>query len=196
MRIYLVRHATHSLLGRILCGRAIDVGLDAEGVWQARALGEWFANERVDVLQASPQRRARETAQEMGVTIECLRELVPALDEHDAGEWAGRDFEALARDEQWRAWNERRGSVRPPRGESMHELQGRVIDHIEETRAQRTEAAIMVSHAEPIRAAIMHYRGIALDDFQRVQVEPASIHTLHLNAGSVDVHSISLMATA
>ena len=196
MRIYFVRHAAHSLLGRVLCGRAVDVGLNAEGARQAFALAEWSLGERVDLIQCSPQRRARETAEPIAAAFGLVSELAPALDEHDTGEWAGVHFEALARDDRWRAWNERRAMVCPPRGESMRELQSRIVGHIESMRTQRTKGAIMVSHAEPIRAAIMHYRGVALDDFHRVQVEPASIHVLHLNDGSAEICTTSLMAMA
>jgi len=38
----------------------------------------------------------------------------------------------------------------------------------------------MVSHAEPIRAAVLHYCGLPLDDFARIAVEPASITTVLL----------------
>jgi broad specificity phosphatase PhoE len=196
MRIFLVRHATHSLLGRVLCGRTIDIRLDAEGVWQTRALAAWFANEPVDLVQTSPRRRARETAEPIASRFGLTAETVPALDEHDAGEWTGADFETLARDERWRAWNERRGSVRPPAGGSMRELQARVLHHIEDVRSRKFGSAIMMSHAEPIRAALMHYRHIALDDFHRVHVEPASIHMWDLGRDSVEVHNISLMAMA
>jgi probable phosphoglycerate mutase len=72
----------------------------------------------------------------------------------------------------------------------------RVVEHIEVMRSRKFESAIMVSHAEPIRAAIMHYRHIALDDFHRVHVEPASIHMWDLGRDSVEVHNISLMAMA
>src|SRR5438477_6231271 len=141
MRVYLVRHASHSLLGRVLCGRAIDVGLNAEGCREARALGDYFAHQRVEMLQTSPRRRAVETAQIIAARVPCETQIAPTFDEHDAGEWAGRDFGTLARDPRWRAWNEQRGSMRPPQGESMSELQQRVTDHIEKLRRREINSA-------------------------------------------------------
>jgi broad specificity phosphatase PhoE len=196
MRIYLVRHASHSLLGHVLCGRAIDVGLNPEGRRQACALADCFAHERIDLLQTSPRRRARQTAREIGIATECFSEPVSALDEHDSGEWAGLRFNTLAQDKNWRLWNEQRGSARPLHGETMRDLQQRVVEHLEAIRSEPIESAIMVSHAEPIRAAIMHYRGIALDDFQQVQVEPASIHVLNLTGTNAEIRSFSTMAMA
>src|SRR3954452_3722397 len=196
MRIYLVRHASHSLLGHVLCGRAIDVGLNPEGRRQACALADCFAHERIDLLQTSPRRRARQTAREIGIATECFSEPISALDEHDSGDWAGLRFQTLARDKNWRVWNEQRGSARPPRGETMRDLHKSVGEHLEAIRGERSESAISVSNAEPIRAAIMHYRGIALDDFQQAQVEPASIHVLDLTRTNAEIRSFSTMAVA
>ena len=196
MRVYLVRHASHSLLGRVLCGRAIDVGLNAEGRRQAADLSGYFSHRQVDLLQSSPRRRARETAQAVAARVPCNLRIAPAFDEHDAGEWAGLDFATLARDARWHSWNEHRASTCPPRGESMSELQQRVVRHIEQLRARAIGSAVIVSHAEPIRAAVMHYRGIALDDFHRIEIEPASITMLHIMRSNVDVSAISNMAMA
>src|SRR3954470_1149530 len=127
MRIYLVRHASHSLLGHVLCGRAIDVGLNAEGRRQAYALADYFAHERIDLLQTSPRRRARMTALEIGITTECFSEPVSALDEHDSGDWAGLRFHTLAQDPDWRVWDEQRGSAPPPPGGNLAGLQKRGV---------------------------------------------------------------------
>jgi len=61
----------------------------------------------------------------------------------------------------------------------MLEVQARVIGHLALTSLEFPGGRIaIVSHAEPIRAAILYYRRIPLDDFARVQVAPASITTL------------------
>jgi broad specificity phosphatase PhoE len=39
------------------------------------------------------------------------------------------------------------------------------------------------SHAEPIRAAILHFRHISLNEFARVQVDPGSFTTLEFQNG-------------
>ena len=159
-------------------------------------LADYFAHQHIELLQSSPRRRALETAQAIAARMPCDIQIARAFDEHDAGEWAGRDFAALARDPRWRAWNARRGSMRPPDGESMSELQQRVINHIEELRAGEIDDAVIVSHAEPIRAAVMHYRGIALDDFHRIEIEPASITLLQMTPSAVDVSTIGIMEPA
>jgi probable phosphoglycerate mutase len=44
------------------------------------------------------------------------------------------------------------------------------------------ELVVVVSHADPIKAAIAHYTGVHLDLFQRIVVSPASVTVLELSA--------------
>ena len=39
----------------------------------------------------------------------------------------------------------------------------------------RGEIVVVVSHADPIKAAIAHYTGVHLDLFQRIMIAPASV---------------------
>jgi broad specificity phosphatase PhoE len=182
MRIYLVRHASHDLIGKILCGRSVDPALNQRGHHEAAALARILGAERIDLVRTSPRRRTRETAQAIAERIGCELELARALDEIEVGDWSGLSFEELARDENWHSWNGRRGSTRPPHGESMRELQQRIVAHLEELAELPIRSAVLVSHAEPIRAALMHQRGIALDDFHRVEVAPASISIIDVTS--------------
>jgi broad specificity phosphatase PhoE len=197
MLVHLVRHASHALLGRVLCGRSTDIGLDAAGRRQAEVLAQHFAagGGRIALLQCSPRRRARETAgpiaQRLGLTLQ----IMPGIDEHDAGEWSGRAFEDLAQDPRWQAWNSERATNAPPGGESMGDLQRRIVQHLQTLAAESPQGdAIVISHAEPIRAALMHYGGISLGEFQRVPIEPAGIAILDINATHVRVSSPQLAA--
>jgi probable phosphoglycerate mutase len=61
----------------------------------------------------------------------------------------------------------------------MGALQRRVIEHLEQLKGQVGDIVI-VSHAEPIRAALMHYLAIPLDHFHSVQIDPASISTVRI----------------
>ena len=44
------------------------------------------------------------------------------------------------------------------------------------------ELVVVVSHADPIKAAIAHYTGVHLDLFQRIVVSPASVTVFELSA--------------
>jgi broad specificity phosphatase PhoE len=62
----------------------------------------------------------------------------------------------------------------------MAALQRRVIVHLEQFEGQ-SGTVVIVSHAEPIRAALMYYLGIPLDRFHSVAIDPASISTIRFD---------------
>jgi broad specificity phosphatase PhoE len=177
--VHLVRHGHHSLLGRILCGRMPDVALDDLGCRQMASVAEMISAAAPSVLQSSPQRRALQSAAIVAARCGLPVEIVPAFDEIEMGAWTGTEFAALAADHRWRRWNEKRGSTQPPGGESMVALQRRVVRHVEQLRAVGG-SIVIVTHAEPIRAALMHYLALPLDDFQSVAIDPASVSTVSL----------------
>jgi broad specificity phosphatase PhoE len=176
-RIHLVRHGQHALLGRVLCGRMPGVQLDELGCEQMVAAAEAIRRSAPIAVQSSPQRRTLQSAAIVAARCGLALEIVPAFDEIDMGRWTGANFADLAFDKAWQQWNARRGSARPPGGESMMALQHRVINHIEQLTIQ-DGTFVIVSHAEPIRAAVMHYLRMPLDQFHTVAIDPASISTI------------------
>jgi probable phosphoglycerate mutase len=171
------------------------VELSSEGVDQARRLAARFARERIDVIVSSPQHRARQTAQPIAARLAIRLKISAEVDELDAGAWTGASFAQLATDPRWHAWNEKRAASRPPGGESMLELQTRVVRHLEGLRA-RGRDAVVVSHAEPIRAAILHYRAIDLDDYADIDVDPASISILDTHRDAAPVLAVNVPVPA
>ncbi|WP_035641378.1 histidine phosphatase family protein [Bradyrhizobium sp. ORS 375] len=175
--IHMIRHGHHPLLGRVLCGRMQGVELDDQGRREVEICAALI--EPPSLIQSGPQLRALQTADILAGRYRLPVEIAPALDELDAGDWTGRSFAELEIDPAWRQWNEKRASSTPPNGESMAAVQQRIVSHISHLCRNRSgERIVLVSHAEPIRAAIMHYARIALDDFHSVEVAPASISTL------------------
>jgi broad specificity phosphatase PhoE len=193
--IYLVRHGCHSLLNRVLCARLRDVPLSEEGVQQARWLAVQFATRPIDLVQSSPRKRSRQTAEPIArrhaLEIECAED----FDEIDMGEWSGRSFESLVHDPLWLYWNKRRGSARPPNGESMAELQARVLAHLHRLLAQRLKAVI-VTHAEPIRAVLLHYLKRPLDRYAEIDIAPGSVSILRSSRDGVEVLQQNLAGLA
>jgi broad specificity phosphatase PhoE len=176
---FLVRHGTHDLLDRVYCGRMPDVSLNANGREQSERLGRRLAREGIDFMQSSPLERARETAGPISWHTGALLEIAPALNEVDIGEWTGRPFAEIARDPEWRQWNSARTVARPPAGESMSEAQQRVIRHLDHVRATRPDSrVVLVSHSEIVRAIVLYYLGMSLNDYGRIEISPGSLSTL------------------
>jgi broad specificity phosphatase PhoE len=181
--IILIRHAEHDGVGRMLTGRAAGIALNARGREQARRLAAELAPRRIAHVISSPRLRARQTAQPIAEACALPLAIGADFDELDYGDWTGRSFAELSNEPQWRRWNEQRATSRPPRGESMAELQARVLRGLAAAAAAHPgQSIVIVSHAEPIRAALLHCRGLSLNAFASVPVEPASIVPLSIAA--------------
>ena len=101
--------------------------------------------------------------------------------ELDYGEWTGRSFLDLELDPQWKLFNLYRSGAKVPGGESMLEAQVRAVTELERLRQQHAGTTVaVVSHAEWIRSALLHYLGMSLDHFGRLEISTASITTVDL----------------
>lgn len=182
-RFYLVRHASHDLLGRVLAGRMPGVHLNARGRREADWLGERFRSSAVDALVTSPLERSLETAGPIAAALGMAPQIEPALSEMAFGEWTGRSFEELAEVPAWRAFNTCRSVTPVPGGETMLQTQARAVAALERLRERHGDGAVLVvSHGDVFRAVVAHYLGLCLDLLQRFMIEPASVTTLHVAA--------------
>jgi probable phosphoglycerate mutase len=179
--LYLVRHAAHALVGRVLAGRMAGAGLGEEGRRQSGRLAERLAGAPLDAIHASPRERAQETAAPLAARHGLAVETASALDEIDFGAWTGRPFAELVEDPVWESFNRFRSGTRPPGGETMLEAQARILGFCEEIRRRRPDGHVaLVSHADVLRGAILHWLGAPLDLFLRIEVEPASLTIVEL----------------
>src|SRR5687768_15866817 len=87
--LFLVRHAAHDFLGRILTGRMPGIRLGVEGRRQSELLAERLAREKISAVYTSPLERARETAGPIAARLGVEPETVDDLTDVDYGEWSG-----------------------------------------------------------------------------------------------------------
>ncbi len=174
--VFLVRHGAHERLGRYLDGRREGVHLSESGAAQARRLAERVAREPIQAVFTSPLSRARETADPIAFRLGLTVAVDPALEEIDFGEWSGKTFEELKPLEAWQRWNNARSTARTQAGDTMRAAQARLLDFIDSRRLAEPDAALLlVSHADPIKAALTYYLGLSLDDLPRFDIAPASL---------------------
>jgi probable phosphoglycerate mutase len=106
---------------------------------------------------------------------------LPGVIEADYGEWTGGTIAELAKTDLWRTVQIAPSRARFPGGESISEMQSRMVTALEGVIAAHPgEIVVVVSHADPIKAAIAHFNGVHLDLFQRVIVSPASVTVFEL----------------
>jgi probable phosphoglycerate mutase len=101
--------------------------------------------------------------------------------EADYGEWTGGTIAELAKTDLWRTVQIAPSRARFPGGESIAEMQSRMVTALEEVIARHAgKMVVVVSHADPIKAAVAHFTGVHLDLFQRIVVSPASVTVFEL----------------
>ncbi len=180
-RLMLVRHAVTAQTGPLLSGRTPGIDLSDTGRAQAKALGERLAKLPISVVYASPIERTTQTAgavaEHHGLAVQPL----PGVLEADYGEWTGGKISELAKTDLWKTVQRTPSRARFPDGESLAEMQSRMVVALEDVVARHPgELVVVVSHADPIKAAIAHYTGVHLDLFQRIVVSPASVTVFEL----------------
>ena len=179
---FLIRHATHALLDHVMVGRTPGIAIDEAGRAQAEQVARRLAREGIELIQSSPQQRSRETVDPLAEQSGLPVVIEPALDEIDLGEWTGCSFDQLATDPRWRAWHEARSTTRAPGGESMSEVQARILSHFDRVRRNYPQGRVaMVSHGDVIKAAILFHLGLPLEACHRFEISPASLSVVEVD---------------
>ncbi len=184
MLCHLVRHGVTADTGRILTGRLPGVALSPDGVAMARQVADRLAAAGAVAVYTSPIRRCRETARIVATPGD-----LPVLTERrfievDYGSWSGRSLRDLYRLKAWESLMRHPGRFRFPDGETLGEVQRRAVAGLEAI-AQRhgDEVVVVVSHGDVIRALLCHYLGMDIDLIHRLDVAPASVSIVALDAG-------------
>jgi probable phosphomutase (TIGR03848 family) len=182
--IVIVRHATTASTGRRLGGRT-DTELDDFGRQQAEAVGRRLAELPVRAVYSSPLPRCRQTAEAVAgphrLDVACDEGLL----EVDYGAWTDRPLKPLVRTRLWPVIQDRPSLVRFPDGEALRGMQLRMVDAVERLAARHGGRVIaVVSHGDPIKAAVAFYLGLPLDLFQRLHVAPASVTVVQVGGGT------------
>jgi probable phosphomutase (TIGR03848 family) len=177
----LIRHASHGLLGRAIVGRVPGVPLSPEGMRQAEALAERLEASSIQALYSSPLERARATAAPIAVRLRLEVQIADELNEIDYGAWTNRTLAELHELEEWRRFNIFRSGSRIPDGETMIEVQQRMLRLIDRLCSAHPDRTIgLGSHGDVIKATLAYYLGVSLDLFQRIEISPASVSIVRM----------------
>jgi probable phosphoglycerate mutase len=186
-RVFLIRHAAIDGLGERIAGR-MSVALNAHGRAQAARLARRFAADSIHALYSSPQLRATQTAQTLAAALGLEIQLAAELDEVDFGNWTGKTYDELRGLSEWRLFNTLRSATRIPNGELLLETQARMVALLERLRRRHPgQTVALVSHADPIRLALIHQLGAPLDFLLRLEIGPASVSAVELGTETARV---------
>jgi broad specificity phosphatase PhoE len=178
----LIRHGDTDAVGHWLAGRLPGVPLNARGCEQVARLAQLVSVIRVDAIYSSPLERARATALSLARAFALDVQICDEINEVDFGEWTGLTFDALNTRADWRRFNDVRAIAEVPGGESAKRVQMRIIAALECLRNIHLGGTFAVaSHADVIRAAVLHVNGVSLDQVHTIAIEPASITAIELD---------------
>ncbi|HYD27226.1 histidine phosphatase family protein [Brevundimonas sp.] len=173
--IFWVRHGFHDELGWKLSGRTSDIGLGEAGLEQARAAGRRLRDEKVELVFSSPMTRTRQTAEPIAGACGAPLVVDAGINEIDFGAWSGKEIAELDQRPAFVRWNSGRDYACCEEGESMLEVQARVLRWMEAVIASGRHAVAAVSHADVIKAAVMLTLGLSPRAHDRLEISPGSI---------------------
>jgi probable phosphoglycerate mutase len=189
----LIRHGHCDAVGHWLAGRRPGVLLNTTGQDEARALSEALRWVPLTAVYSSPLERAVGTAQPLANDHGLMIDTREALTDIDFGEWTGRTLAELADVPEWQAFNRHRQRASAPGGESLAEVQRRVVHElISLSRRHAGEMVAIVTHAEPIRCTLAAFDGVPLDAMLAVEISPAHVSTVALGPQFRRVLSVNL----
>ena len=167
VRLTLVSHA---MTDAMAAGRfPEDEPLNALG---QRQIGDAVDQRDAEVVLSAPERRARHTAELLGLTPG----VEPRLADLDVGRWRGYELAAVQL-EQLATWLRRPEST-PHGGESVVALIARVRGWMDDVSRQPARLTA-VTHPAVIRAAILIALEAPPKSFWRIDIAPASRTVLH-----------------
>lgn len=181
--VLLVRHGQTPTTGSVLPGRAPGLHLSDRGRAQAERAATRLAELTTApvAIYSSPLERARETAAPIARALGLRTHSDRGLLECDFGAWTGQSLSRLRRTREWRAVQHAPSTFTFPDGESFAAMQRRIWLTIERlVDAHRGQSIVLVSHADPIKAAVTFAQGVPLDLFQRTVISTCSVSAIAL----------------
>jgi probable phosphoglycerate mutase len=174
--VLLVRHALTDSTGKSLTGWERGVHLSDAGRKQAEGLIERLDHVRIDAVYSSPLERCVETATPLARARGMQIAKREGLGEVRYGEWTGRTLAQLSRTKLWKVVQNAPANVRFPGGESLLEVQARLVSVLREVCERHPKATVaMFSHADPIKLLMAHLSGSSVDMYQRWAIDTASV---------------------
>ena len=154
-----------------------DTPLNETGRRQAAELAERVVGDGIASLWSSDLSRASETAEIVGARIGLQPRLDPRLREASRGQWEGRLFVDVQRDqpERYAAWMRAGADFRFPGGESLQDQQDRVTAALEEIHGTGTLPALVVCHGGSIRVMLCRRDPRGLDAFHEFKVPNVAV---------------------
>ncbi|MDQ1080187.1 histidine phosphatase family protein [Pseudoroseomonas cervicalis] len=196
-RFFLIRHAIVEPSARVVMYGDMDVSICALALAQESAAYRWLAQRLPEGARwfHTPLSRTRATAEAIFAAgyAAPVMSVEPRFAEQHLGQWQGITHEALTEllnDPPHPFWPH--GAFeRPPGGESLQDVIGRVGPALEEmAEALEGQDVVIVAHGGSIRAALAH--ALRLDPHQAFQLSVKNLSLTRLEKHGADWRIVSV----
>lgn len=184
LRIYLIRHAESTWNAERRYAGSSDPPLSDTGQQQAEKVAGALQTVSVHAIYTSPLRRAAQTAFAIARVHAAEPIVVPEFSEHAIGEWEGLTLSEVEAGyaELLRRWYDDPANTRIPGGETVAEMQARVLLAFRRiTRAHNDEAIVIVGHGGVNRVILLSVLDAPLSSYWRFRVPNAGISMVEMD---------------
>ena len=176
MKIYFTRHGETewNALNKI-CGLT-DINLTKKGICRAKELAEKLEDKQIDLIIASPMKRAQATAKI--VAEKCKAPIITddRLIEQDYGIYEGEDRKC-----EGFLNNKRNFAYKYPQGESMMQVAARVYSLIDEIKEKYKNITVLcVCHGGVCRVANTYFKDVTNDEYFHYSLENCGLEEYEL----------------
>lgn len=181
-RIFLFRHGqTYDNKDHTFSGWR-NADLTPEGVEEAKIIGEELKNEKVTKAYQSDQIRSKHTLDlvlnDYHQGVEVITD--PRIKERDYGDLTGlnKDEIEAKEPEKYKLWH-RSYDVPPPNGESIKDVEARVIPFLDELKKtlKPDDVVLISSSANAIRPMRKFFEGLSNEEMCSYEYTPGKIYT-------------------
>jgi len=180
-RIFLFRHGeTTDNKDRIFSGTR-DVDLTEKGVAEVEEIAEKLKDEKITKAYESEQLRSRNT---LKIVLRYHPDIIPIIDnrirERDYGDLTGKNKDETAKQypNEYSLWH-RSYDTPPPNGESIKDVENRVVSFLDEVipTLSTNDIVLISAHANSIRPMRKYFEGLSNEEMSTFEHEPAKIYS-------------------
>jgi broad specificity phosphatase PhoE len=195
-RIIVVRHgqtAWNEGEGERFRGRA-EVELDDQGIRQARATAARLAQWKAAAIYSSPLKRALSTANILAEPLKLPVQPMEGLIDIDYGRWQGLSLKEAAEDDSklYELWLKSPHLVTFPQGESLEQVQKRVVSAVESLVPQHPgQSIVLVSHKVVCKVLFCSLLGLDTSHFWQLQQDPCAVNLVEVAESAAAIVSLN-----
>jgi len=191
-QILLVRHGeTDWNKAQRLQGH-IDIGLNEQGIIQAKLLGRALAQEKIDLAYSSDLSRALDTANTITAHHDVPTFIDVGLRERCYGEIQGMTYQEIEQQlpDNHRAWHSRNPDFQPLGGETLRQFYERVTTSIERIAKDHLgQVILIVAHGGVLDCMYRYATQMDITEKRKVELLNTSLNRIRYHGNRFEIES-------